>query len=113
MGVGLETAEKATTEEKPMKILRSRCTEDCPGHPLPARVSQSFTRRGSEAEVIISRIPATVCPVCGRSFLAEDTARQIEVLLRPFHGVRGAVPNLPPAKVYVDFEEAAKRQKAA
>jgi hypothetical protein len=43
----------------------------------------------------------------------ENTARQLEALIRPFHGTRGAVPDLPPAKVYVDFAEAGKRQKAA
>lgn len=113
MGAGLETAEKAPTEEKPMTILRTRCTGDCRGRPHQVRVSQSFTRRGSQVEVIISRIPASVCPVCGQSFLAEDTARRLEGVLRPFHGTRGTVPDLPPAKVYVDFEEAGKRQKAA
>jgi len=76
-------------------------------------VSQSFTRRGSRVEVIVSRIPASVCPVCAQAFLDEDTARRLEAVLRPFHGVRGAVPDLPPAKVYVDFEEAGKKQKAA
>ena len=76
-------------------------------------MSQSFTRRGSRVEVIISRIPASVCPVCGHAFLEENTARRIETLLRPFHGTRGTMPDLPPAKVYVDFEEAGKRQKAA
>ena len=96
-----------------MKILRTRCTGDCRGRPHLARVSQSFTRRGSQVEVIISRIPASVCPVCGQAFLEEDTARRLETLLRPFHGTRDTVPDLPPAKVYVDFEEAGKRQKAA
>jgi YgiT-type zinc finger domain-containing protein len=96
-----------------MKILRTRCTGDCSGRPHLALVSQSFTRRGSRVEVIISRIPASVCPVCGQAFLEEDTARQLEALLHPFHGSRGTVPDLPPAKVYVDFEEARKKQKAA
>jgi YgiT-type zinc finger domain-containing protein len=96
-----------------MKISRTHCSEGCSGRPRLARVSQSFTRRGSRVEVIVSRIPASVCPVCGQSFLDEDTARRLEAVLRPFHGVRGAVPNLPPAKVYIDFEEAGKKQKAA
>lgn len=96
-----------------MKISRTRCTGGCPGRPQLARVSQSFTRRGSRVEVIVSRIPASVCPVCGQSFVDEDTARRLEAVLRPFHGVHGAVPDLPPAKVYVDFEEAGKKQKAA
>jgi hypothetical protein len=42
-----------------------------------------------------------------------SAARRIETLLRPFHGTRDTVPDLPPAKVSVDFEEAGKRQKAA
>jgi hypothetical protein len=63
--------------------------------------------------VIISRIPASICPLCGQAFLEEDTARRLEVLIRPFHGTRGTVPDLPPAKVYVDFAEAGKRRKAA
>ena len=96
-----------------MKVVRTRCTGDCAGRPQPARVVQNFTRRGSRVEVIISRIPASVCPMCGQTFLEEETARRIESLLRPFHGTRGAVPALPAAKVYVDFEEAGKRQKAA
>ena len=94
-------------------ISRTRCTGDCPGRPQLARVSQAFTRRGSEVEVMISRIPASVCPVCGQSFLAEGTAQRVEALLRPFHGTRGGVPALPSAKVYLDFEEAGKRKKAA
>jgi hypothetical protein len=96
-----------------MKVVRTRCMGDCAGHPRPARVMQNFTRRGSRVEVIISRIPASVCPICGHTFLEEETARRIESLLRPFHGTRGAVPVLPAAKVYVDFEEAGKGQKAA
>ena len=96
-----------------MKILRQHCTGNCRGRPQPARVSQSFTRRGSRVEVIISRIPASVCPACGQSFLEEEIARRLESLLRPFHGTRGRIPELPPAKIYIDFEEAGKIQKAA
>ena len=96
-----------------MKTPRTRCSGDCSGRPRLARVSQNFTRRGSQVEVIISRIPASVCPMCGQSFLEEETARQLEMLLRPFHGMRGGAPDLPPAKVYVDFEEATNKQKAA
>ncbi len=51
--------------------------------------------------------------MCGQSFLAEETAQRVEALLRSFHGTRGAVPALPSAKVYIDFEEAGKRKKAA
>jgi hypothetical protein len=96
-----------------MKVSRNRCTGDCPGHPRPARVSQGFTRKGSRVEVIISRIPASVCPVCNQSFLEESAAQKVESLLRPFHDTRGSAPVLPPAKVYIDFEEAGKEQKAA
>lgn len=96
-----------------MKRSRTRCTGDCPGHPQLARVVQNFTRRGSNVEVIISRIPAAVCPVCGHIFVEEETARRVESLLRPFHGVRGATPSFPAAKVYVDFEEAGNGKKAA
>jgi YgiT-type zinc finger domain-containing protein len=96
-----------------MKLLRKHCTRDCPGRPQPARVSQNFTRQGSRVEVIISRIPASVCPVCGNSFLEEEIAHRLESLLRPFHGTRGRVPVFPSAKIYVDFEEAGKGEKAA
>lgn len=96
-----------------MKVLRKHCTGGCSGRPQTARVSQSFTRRGSQVEVTISRIPASVCPVCGQSFVEEEVAHQIEMLVRPFHGTRGQVPNLPSAKIYMDFEEAGKKQKAA
>ncbi|MBM4255273.1 MAG: hypothetical protein FJ147_05185 [Deltaproteobacteria bacterium] len=95
------------------KITRTHCTGDCPGRPQLARVSQAFTRRGSKVEVIISRIPASVCPICGQSFVEEETAQRVEVLLRPFHGIRDATPALPAAKVYIDFEEAGKKKKAA
>jgi hypothetical protein len=95
------------------RIARAHCTGDCPGCPQLARVSQAFTRHGSLVEVMISRIPASVCPVCGQSFLEEETAQRVETLLRPFHGTRGAAPALPSAKVYIDFEEAGKGQKAA
>ena len=61
----------------------------------------------------ISRIPASLCPVCGQSFVEEDVAHQIEMLVRPFHGIRRKVPDLPSAKIYMDFEEAGKKQKAA
>ena len=94
-------------------ISRRHCTGDCPGRPQLARTSQAFTRRGSLVEVIISRIPASVCPVCRQSFVEEETAQRIEALVRPFHGSRGAVPALPSAKVYIDFEEAGKRRQAA
>jgi YgiT-type zinc finger domain-containing protein len=94
-------------------IPRTHCSGDCPGHPQLARTSQAFTRRGSLVEVIISRIPATVCPVCGQSFVEEETAQRVEALVRPFHGGRGAAPALPAAKVYIDFEEAGKKRKAA
>jgi hypothetical protein len=96
-----------------MKISRTRCTGDCPGRPQLACVVQNFTRRGSNAEVVISRIPANVCPICGHIFLEEETARRIESLLRPFHGVRGAIPSFPAAKIYIDFEEASSGQEAA
>jgi len=96
-----------------VKVLRKRCTGDCRGRPQPARVSQNFTRCGSRVEVIISRIPANVCSTYDQSFLEEETARRLENLLRPFHGTRGHVPDLPPAKIYIDFEEAGKIQKVA
>jgi hypothetical protein len=94
-------------------ISRRHCSGDCPGRPQLARISQAFTRRGSQVEVIISRIPASVCLVCGQSFLEEEMAQRVEALLRPFHGTRGTVPALPAAKVYIDFEEAGKRKRAA
>lgn len=96
-----------------MKTLRTRCSGKCSGRPRLARVSQNFTRHGSQIEVTIGRIPASVCPICNQSYLDEDTAKQLEALLRPFHGMRGKLPDLPPAKVYIDFEEATNRQEAA
>ena len=109
----MEATQDISTKEAKMKRLRKRCSGDCPGHPRPERVSQSFTRRGSRVEVIISRIPAQVCPLCNLSFLDEETSRRIALLLLPFHGTRGQVPDLPPAKIYIDFEEAGSSQKAA
>jgi hypothetical protein len=50
--------------------------------------------------------------MCGRTFFAKEVAQGIDQVLFPFHGRHAAVPNLPPAKVIVDFA-VARRKKAA
>jgi hypothetical protein len=62
--------------------------------------------------VIVENIPADVCPVCGRAFFSKEVAQGIDQVLFPFHGRHATVPNLPPAKVIVDFS-VAWRKKAA
>jgi hypothetical protein len=62
--------------------------------------------------VILENIPAEVCPVCGRAFLSKEVARGIDQVLFPFHGKHTAIPDLPPAKVIVDFVVAQRKAAA-
>jgi len=59
----------------------------------------------------VENIPAEVCLVCGRAFFSREVAYDIDRVLFPFHGKHAAIPDLPPAKVIMDF--AAARRKAA
>ena len=57
-------------------------------------------------------IPAEVCQVCGRAFFSKEIVRGIDRILFPFHGKHTIIPDLSPARVMVDFDEA-QRKKAA
>jgi YgiT-type zinc finger domain-containing protein len=105
MGTRLE---KAKTKKTAVK----RCMQGCPGQPRPETITRVFQRTGSLVEVILENIPAEVCPICGRAFFAREIVQGIDRILLPFHGKHDAIPNLPPAKVFVDFA-AAQRQQAA
>ena len=99
--------------EKPKEAKRSlkRCAYGCPGRLRADVITRVFRRTGSRVEVIVENIPAEVCPTCGRAYFSEPVARRIDRLLAAFHGTRGAIPKLPPARVIVDF--VAARKKAA
>ncbi|MCI0485494.1 MAG: YgiT-type zinc finger protein [Blastocatellia bacterium] len=86
--------------------MRIRCSGKCPGTPEPGYTTQTFERRGSPVRVTISNIPAAVCPVCHESYVDRQTARQIDLLIEPFHGKHGRIPSLPPAEVAIDFARA-------
>lgn len=105
MGTKLE---KTQTKKAPLK----QCLQGCTGHLRPDIVTRVFRRTGSQVEVILENIPAEVCSVCGRAFFSREVARGIDQVLLPFHGKHTAIPDLPPAKVIVDFM-AAQRKRAA
>jgi YgiT-type zinc finger domain-containing protein len=102
------TLEKTQTKKTTLK----HCLQGCPGQPQRDMITRVFRRTGSAVEVIVENIPAEVCPMCGRAFFAKGVAQGIDQVLFPFHGRHAAVPNLPPARVIVDFA-AAKKRKAA
>ncbi len=89
-----------------MNIVLQQCTAGCEAQPRPHRVKQRFSQPGSRAEITIWNIPALVCPLCHQSFVEEDVAEQLILFCRPFHGTPGNIPDLPPAKVTIDFEKA-------
>jgi len=93
--------------------MKRRCSGKCPGAPEPDYGTQTFERRGSLVKVTIRDIPADVCPLCHETFVSREIARQIDLLLEPFHGKHGQIPSLPPAEVTIDFAEAASVLKAA
>jgi hypothetical protein len=105
MGTRLENAQKA-------KAPLARCEHGCAGRLRADAITRVFRRSGSAVEVIIEDIPAEVCALCGRSFFPEGVARDIDRLLAPFHGTRGAIPKLPPSRVIIDFVTARKRAAA-
>lgn len=89
-----------------------RCQEGCRGRLTATTVTRVFQRRSSPVEVILENIPADVCSVCGRAFFSRQTARDIDRVLVPFHGRHREIPNLPPARVIVDFPSATKKRAA-
>ena len=93
--------------------MRRRCSNGCAGVPEPGYTTQTFERRGSRVKVVIRGIPAAVCSACHHAYIRSETGRQIDLLLDPFHGKHQRVPQLPPAEVTIDFQEAIDALKAA
>ena len=91
-----------------MNILLQECTAGCPAQPQPHRMKQRFVQADSHIEITVWNIPALVCPICRRSFLEEEIAQRLSLLCLPFHGTPGSAPDLPPAKVTIDFARAAE-----
>ena len=89
-----------------MNIVLQQCTAGCEAQPRSHRVKQRFSLLGSRAAITIWNIPALVCPLCHQSFVEEEVAEQLILFCRPFHGTPGNIPDLPPAKVTIDFEKA-------
>jgi hypothetical protein len=90
-----------------------RCGAKCPGVPELSYVTRTFERRGSPVKVTIHNIPASVCPLCHKTYVSDETSRQIDFLLEPFYGRGEYAPALPPAEVIIDFAEATAALKAA
>jgi YgiT-type zinc finger domain-containing protein len=109
----LASGPEDTQEVSEEETMRKRCSNECQGVPETGRVTQRFERRGSPVTVIIHNIPATICPKCDEAYLAKETARQVDLLLEPFHGKHDRIPSLPPAIVNIDFVEAISAMKAA
>ena len=105
MGTKLE---KTQTKKAAIK----RCLQGCPGQPRPEAITRVFRRTRSPVEVIVENIPAEVCPVCGRAYFSREVAHAIDRVLFPFHGKHAALPDLPPARVIVDFVVAQKKAVA-
>jgi hypothetical protein len=97
---------------KAKKAAVKRCVHGCPGQLRSETITRVFRRRGSRVEVIVENIPAETCFICGRAFFAREVVQGIDRVLFPFHGKHAAIPDLPPAKVFVDFA-AAQRKHAA
>ncbi len=97
---------------KTKKAEITRCGQGCPGQLRLEVVTRVFRRTGSLVEVIIEHIPAETCPLCGRAFFARAVVQGIDRILFPFHGKHTTIPDLPPAKVFVDFSAAQRRQAA-
>ena len=54
--------------------------QGCPGEYEAKRVVQTARRQGQV--IVIDRIPADVCDVCGDTLFEPDTVRKIEALLQ-------------------------------
>lgn len=89
------------------------CENGCPGPLRPTETSPTFTRRNSRVEVTIYHVPAEKCSVCGQEFLTPETSVIIDQVLEPYHGHGVQVPDLPPAKVLMEFPIVAALSKAA
>jgi YgiT-type zinc finger domain-containing protein len=66
----------AREETTPMKCHTPGCTAEREAQ----EISHSVIYR--ERTVVVHHVPAEVCPECGDAMLAEETAIQVEALLR-------------------------------
>ena len=105
MGIQLEKTQAKKTAVK-------RCLKGCSGQLRPDAITRVFRRAGSPVEVILEDIPAEVCQVCGRAFFSQEIARGVDRILFPFHGKHRHIPDLPPARVIVDFDKAQRKEAA-
>ena len=87
---------RETCREEGSMVKLLSCTHGCPGQPRPARVTRSFRHQPSHAEVVVHGIPVNVCVACGQSFVEEETAEQLQVLLQ-------SLPSPWKAKTHVEF----------
>ena len=97
---------------KAKKATVQRCLQGCSSQLRPDEITRVFRRTGSHVEVILENIPAEVCQVCGRAFFSKEIAQRIDRILFPFHGKHKNIPNLPPARVIVDFDEVQRKEAA-
>ena len=101
------------TGDVSMNVVLQSCTLGCGARPQPHRLKQRFTQPGSRVELTIWNIPAAICPRCHQSFVEEEVAGQLGLLCIPFHGSPGNVPDLPPAKVSIDYAKAVPASRLA
>jgi YgiT-type zinc finger domain-containing protein len=68
-----------------------RCTvQGCSGEYSDRQITQTVRRRGQI--LVIDRVPAEVCPVCGDILLKPETVRRVEALLEQAPKPAGVVP---------------------
>ncbi|NCO34139.1 MAG: hypothetical protein AUJ92_04815 [Armatimonadetes bacterium CG2_30_59_28] len=93
--------------------MRRKCRNGCLGPVEQRHITQTFDRKGSPVQVVIKNIPVTACSVCGEMTMSIDTLGNVNDILRPFHGSHGHVPELPPAEVFIAYDNATRVRKAA
>jgi YgiT-type zinc finger domain-containing protein len=54
-----------------------RCVECKVGETIAGTTSITYTREGSKLQVLVSGIPADICPNCNEAYLSEDVAQEI------------------------------------
>lgn len=54
-----------------------RCVECRVGETIAGTTSITYTREGSKLQVLVSGVPADVCPNCGEAYLSEAVAQEI------------------------------------
>ena len=54
-----------------------QCVECRVGETIEGTTSLTYTRPGSKLHVLVSGVPADVCPNCGGAYLSEEIAQEI------------------------------------